>query len=93
MPWVEEIRVRVMNMDITFLQKALLTELVKSKLQERFLQTIRIMKHHTVESDFAIFLEWNSEDCPAEGSTISRQLAQVLANYGIIHREVWEELK
>ncbi len=93
MPWVEEIRVRVMDMNITFLQKALLTELVKTRFQERFLQAIRIMKHHTVETDFAIFLEWSSDECPAEGSTISRQLSQILAGYGVIHRSIWEELK
>jgi hypothetical protein len=86
--WLEIIELRIDTFDRNQVVSDLEMIIKELKLPKQKLK-LGLYRHAYIETDFSIHLVHDSENIQPSGSPLSRHLASVLTEFGIIHRTVW----
>ncbi|MFC1867997.1 hypothetical protein ACFL0H_07695 [Thermodesulfobacteriota bacterium] len=57
------------------------------------LKKIRIFRHHRLDNEWGVQIEWESDKVAIKKSTLGLHLAQSFNNFGLISHFVWTEEK
>jgi len=57
------------------------------------LKKIRIFRHHRLDNEWGVQIDWESEKANTDKSTLGLQIAETLKEFGLINHYVWVEEK
>lgn len=87
---LEQIYIRITENNRSEIIRMLFTDLEHNR-ETNSPKEIRIYIHANIETDFCVFMYWESE-LPRHGSRIARQIVTGLEAVGIVKHTIWKGL-
>ncbi len=88
MKWLEVIKLRSSGKDYRSLEELLLSV---GKFNQSGLAETKTFRHAALESDWSVYLHWESERPEPNGSPLGLHLTRALKEFGLIDHSVWVE--
>lgn len=92
MEWLEIIEIRAIGNNREKL-KLQLQELINDLRMEAELESVKIYRHGSLETDFSIHLFHDSKNSETDCSLICSRLVASLKDFGFVNNKVWIETK
>jgi len=90
MKWLEIIQLRSSTMNRGSLEQLLATWISEDAKYDAA-QTIKVFKHATVETDYSIHIEYDTDKSICDASELGVKMTTVLKEFGLVNHNIWIE--